>query len=297
MSQSGASSAASQEGQSTSRASPTGPLSVRFWGVRGSLSCSGPEYVRYGGNTSCLEVRAGPHLLVFDAGTGIRGLGRKLASDEAAAEIDLFFTHTHIDHVVGLPFFMPFYQPQSDIRVWAGHLKPHRTLKESLSGLMSEPFFPVPLEIFSAKPVYRDFIAGETLEPRPGLKIRTCPLNHPNEATGYRIDWAGKSICYVTDCEHTPGKLDGAILDLIRDADVFIYDSTYTEDEFPRYAGWGHSTWQEGARLADAAGARQLVIFHHDPTHDDAFMDGVAAAAHAQRPGTIVAREGLVLTP
>lgn len=274
----------------------SGPLSVRFWGVRGSLACSGPEYVRYGGNTSCLEVRAGPHLLVFDAGTGIRPLGRKLAGN-GPVEVDLFFTHTHIDHVVGLPFFTPLYQPNSTIRVWAGHLKPHRTLKESLSGLMSEPFFPVPLEIFSAKPDYHDFIAGETLEPRPGLKIRTCALNHPNEATGYRIDWAGKSICYVTDCEHQPGKLDGAILDLIKDADVFIYDSTYTDEEFPRFAGWGHSTWTEGARLADAANAKQLVIFHHDPTHDDDFMDGVAAAANAQRPGTVVAREGLVLTP
>lgn len=273
-----------------------GALSVRFWGVRGSLACSGPEYVRYGGNTSCLEVRAGPHLLVFDAGTGIRPLGKKLA-DNGPVEVDLFFTHTHIDHVVGLPFFTPLYQPNSTIRVWAGHLKPHRTLKESLSGLMSEPFFPVPLEIFSAKPDYHDFIAGETLEPRPGLKIRTCALNHPNEATGYRIDWNGKSICYVTDCEHQPGKLDGAILDLIKDADIFVYDSTYTDDEFPRFVGWGHSTWTEGARLADAAGAKQLVIFHHDPSHNDDFMDQMAAAAHAQRPGTVVAREGLVLTP
>ena len=274
----------------------SGPLSVRFWGVRGSLACSGPEYVRYGGNTSCLEVRAGPHVLVFDAGTGIRALGKKLAVN-GACEVDLFFTHTHIDHVVGLPFFSPMYQTNSTIRVWAGHLKPHRTLKEALSGLMSEPFFPVPLEIFSAKPDYHDFIAGETLEPRPGLKVRTCALNHPNEATGYRIDWAGKSICYVTDCEHQPGKLDGAILDLIKDADVFIYDSTYTDEEYPRFAGWGHSTWTEGARLAEAAGAKQLVIFHHDPSHDDDFMDRMAAAAHAQRPGTVVAREGLVLTP
>lgn len=291
MAQSVGSSADSQSANARS-----GPLSVRFWGVRGSLSCSGPEFVRYGGNTSCLEVRAGPHLLVFDAGTGIRALGKKLALN-GASEIDLFFTHTHIDHVVGMPFFSPLYQPTSKIRIWAGHLKPHRTLKEALSGLMSEPFFPVPLEIFSAQPDYHDFIAGETLEPRPGLKIRTCPLNHPNEATGYRIDWNGKSICYVTDCEHTPGKLDGAILELIKGADIFIYDSTYTDEEFPRYAGWGHSTWTEGARLADAAGAKQLVIFHHDPSHDDDFMDGVAVAAAAQRPGTVVAREGLVLTP
>lgn len=273
-----------------------GGFSVRFWGVRGSLSCSGPEYVRYGGNTSCLEMRAGPYVLVFDSGTGIRQLGRELAS-KGPCEADLFFTHTHIDHIVGLPFFAPLYQPKSNIRLWAGHLQPDRTLKEALSSLMAEPFFPVPLEIFSAAPEYHDFKSGATLEPRPGLKVRTCALNHPNGATGYRVDWQGKSICYVTDCEHDAKKLDAGIIDLIRGADIFIYDSTYTEAEYPQFTGWGHSTWQEGARLADAAGAKQLVIFHHDPSHDDDFMDKVAADADRQRAGTLVAREGMILTP
>jgi phosphoribosyl 1,2-cyclic phosphodiesterase len=274
----------------------TAGFSVRFWGVRGSLSCSGPDYVRYGGNTSCLEMRAGPHVLVFDSGTGIRPLGKVLAA-QGSCRADLFLTHTHLDHIIGLPFFAPLYQPNSKIRLWAGHLQPELKLKEALSSLMSEPFFPVPLEIFSAKPIYHDFVAGETLEPHPGLLIRTCPLNHPNGATAYRVDWQGKSICYVTDCEHDPKKLDAGIIDLIRGADIFIYDSTYTPEEYPQFVGWGHSTWAEGARLADAAGAKQLVIFHHDPAHDDNFMDKVAAESAKARPGTVVAQEGLVLTP
>jgi phosphoribosyl 1,2-cyclic phosphodiesterase len=129
------------------------------------------------------------------------------------------------------------------------------------------------------------------------VRLRTAPLNHPNGATGYRIEYGGQSICYVTDTEHKEGQRDQAIVDLIRDSDIVIYDATYTDDEYPKYRNWGHSTWQEGVRLCDAAGAKRLVIFHHDPSHDDAFMDGIAKAAEAMRPGTVVAREGMVLTP
>jgi phosphoribosyl 1,2-cyclic phosphodiesterase len=267
-------------------------FSVRFWGVRGSLSCPGPEYVKYGGNTSCLEVRCGPHLLILDGGSGMRPLGKMLMA-EAPIDADIFFTHTHLDHIVGLPFFAPLYQPSSNLRLWAGHLKPRTNLRDAISGMMVEPLFPVPLDVFASKPDYHDFEAGDTLHPREDVVMRTTPLNHPNGATGYRIDFAGKSLCYITDCEHEPNERDPLILDLIQGADYVIYDSTYTEEEYPKFEGWGHSTWQEGVRLADAAEVKTLVIFHHDPSHDDAFMDRIAADAAAARPGTLVAREGL----
>src|SRR3546814_20313018 len=121
-----------------------------------------------------------------------------------------------------------------------------------------------------------------------GISLRTAPLNHPNGATGYRVDYGGKSICYITDTEHMPGQPDRNILELIAGADIVIYDSTYTDAEFPRYVSWGHSTWQEGARLADAAGAGRLVIFHHDPSPDDDFMDGIDSDAARATPGTLV---------
>lgn len=269
---------------------------VRFWGVRGSVPCPGPEYVRYGGNTPCLEVRCGPHLFIFDGGTGLRALGAALKAEEPI-DADIFFTHSHIDHINGIPFFKALFNPVNRLRLWAGHLKPERSLKEVICTMMVAPIFPVPIDIFTAQATYGDFVAGETLTPKPGVTLRTAPLNHPNGATGYRIEYGGKSICYVTDTEHEPGNPDQNILALIKDADIVIYDSTYTDEEFTRYASWGHSTWQEGVRLVQAAGAKRLVIFHHDPSHDDDFMDRIAAAAERARAGTLVAYEGLTLAP
>ena len=271
-------------------------FAVTFWGVRGSIACPEPEMLRYGGNTSCLEVRCGEHLLIFDAGTGLRPLGRKLAG-EGVVDADLFLSHTHFDHVSGLPFFSPAFVPENRFRFWAGHLEVQGLeLCDVLCEMMMPPLFPVPIEIFKADIAYQDFRAGETLTPRPGVSLRTAPLNHPNGATGYRIDYGGRSICYVTDTEHDGNGPDRQICQLIAGADIVIYDATYTDAEYPKFKGWGHSTWEEGIRVCEAAGAKRLVIFHHDPGHDDSFMDGVAEAAERRRIGTLVAREGLTLT-
>jgi phosphoribosyl 1,2-cyclic phosphodiesterase len=278
-------------------------LKVRFWGVRGSISCPGAEYARYGGNTACLEMTAGGRRLVFDAGTGIRTLGLELAR-QAPLDIDIYFTHTHLDHISGLTFFSPLFDKRNSVRMWAGHLQAPHTLKTVVKSLMQAPLYPVSLEAFQASISFKEFDCGATLS-CGAISMRTAPLNHPNGATGYRIDHGGKAICYITDTEHRPDGLDRTILELCRGADVMIYDSSYTDAEYPRYRGWGHSTWQEGVRMADAAKVGTLVIFHHDPSHDDAFMDGVAREAAMLRPGiaagglprVVVAHEGLILSP
>lgn len=278
-------------------------LKVRFWGVRGSISCPGPDYQRYGGNTSCLEVTAGGRRLIFDAGTGIRPLGVELAR-QAPLDIDIYFTHTHLDHLSGLTFFAPLFDKRNSVRLWAGHLEPPNTLKDVVSQLMKAPIYPVTLEIFQALVTFDKFDCGSTLTCGE-VTMRTAPLNHPNGATGYRIEYRGKAICYITDTEHRTNELDQGIIELCRGADLMIYDSSYTDAEFPRYRGWGHSTWQEAVRLADAGDVGTAVLFHHDPGHDDAFMDGVAREAAILRPGTvpsglprvIVAHEGLTLSP
>ena len=269
-------------------------FTVRFWGVRGSIASPGPDTVRYGGNTPCIEVRCGDALLILDAGTGIRPLGEALMC-QGAVDADLLLTHSHLDHICGLPFFAPVFDAASSVRIWAGHLQPDRTIRSVLQCMMATPLFPVPVEIFRADCAFRNFTCGETLHPKPGVTVRTGPLNHPDGAVGYRVEFAGRSLCYVTDTEHPAEGRDAAIVELVRGADLLIYDCTYTDEEYPAHAGWGHSTWQECLRLADAAGVGRAVVFHHDPKRTDADLDAIAAASEALRPGTLIAREGMTL--
>ena len=158
---------------------------------------------------------------------------------------------------------------------------------------MSFPFFPLQVDALHAELEFHDFHAGDVINPRPGVTLRTAALNHPGGAIGYRIEYGGQSVAYVTDIELGDGPLDPALLALTKDAALVILDTTYTDEELPSHAGWGHSSWQQGIRLANAAGAGRLCLFHHDPEHDDAFMDKIRRAAEAARPGTIVASEGL----
>ena len=272
------------------------PFTVHFWGVRGTVPCTTAATQRYGGNTACVEMRCGNQRLIFDAGTGLRDLGREMLANGAPIRSHLFFTHTHIDHVLGLPFFRPAYDQRNCFEFWSGHLATQgRRLAEVLDQLMQPPFFPVPLDIMHACIGFHDFVPGEVIALGEAVRVATCSLNHPGGAVGYRVEFAGRAACYVTDTEHVPGTPDPAVLGLIAGADLVIYDATYTDQEFERFQGWGHSTWEEGVRLCEAAGAGRVVAFHHDPDHDDAAMDRIAAALERRRPGSMVAREGLVI--
>ncbi|MGK7877956.1 MAG: MBL fold metallo-hydrolase [Xenococcaceae cyanobacterium] len=267
---------------------------IKFWGVRGSIPCPGAETVHYGGNTSCIEMNVGGELLIFDGGTGLRVLGESLLS-QMPVKGHLFFTHSHWDHIQGFPFFVPAFIKGNSFNIYGATAPNGATIKQRLQDQMLHPNFPVPLQIMQADLQFYDLEVGEKLQIGE-VTVENGKLNHPGEAVGYRVSWRGLSAAYITDTEHFPDKLDENVLWLAREADVLIIDATYTDEEYynKEYSkiGWGHSTWQEAVKVAKSAGVKQLVIFHHDPLHNDDFLDRVAEQAALAFPNTVLAREG-----
>ena len=270
---------------------------LRFWGVRGSLPTPGRSTLRYGGDTLCVEVRCGPHLLMLDAGSGARAFGKHLAGSGAPVDADILLSHTHLDHICGLPFFAPMFDPKAQLRFWGGHLAPPSGIAEALLRGWRAPLMPDMDATFRADLAFHDFTPGEVLTLHPGLRVTTVLLHHPGNAVGYRIEWHGSSVCYITDTEHPAQGLDQNLVRFTAGTDIMIYDASFTDGEYASRVGWGHSTWRAAADLADAAQIGQLVLFHHDPGHDDAMMDLIAEEIAARRPGSVVAMEGMWLKP
>ncbi|GCA82763.1 ribonuclease Z [Microcystis aeruginosa NIES-2522] len=274
---------------------PDNRFQIKFWGVRGSIPCPGSETVRYGGNTSCVEMRVGRERLIFDGGTGLRPLGQSLMA-ESPMKAHLFFSHSHWDHIQGFPFFIPAFIRGNTFKIYGVPSPNGATIKQRLDDQMSHPNFPVPLRVMRADLEFYDLEMGETIH-CGDFSVETCPLNHPGEAVGYRVNWRGLSAAYLTDTEHFPDRLDDNIVALVQQADVMIIDATYTDEEYtdtnsPK-VGWGHSTWQQAVKIAQAAQVKQLVLFHHDPTHDDDLLDRIGEEARKIFPETILAQEGL----
>jgi phosphoribosyl 1,2-cyclic phosphodiesterase len=243
--------------------------------------------------------------LIFDGGTGLRLLGKKL-SNEMPLTAHMFFSHVHWDHIQGFPFFEPAFVKGNVFHLYGGN-SVSRTLEETLAGQMDHPNFPVHLTALGAEMTFRDLKEGETVAIDDGLgglvRVTTASGNHPQGVYAFRIEHGGKVVVYATDTEHYEGRIDEKLVELARGADVFIYDSQYTPEEYAGTAGsggpkkgWGHSTFEEGIRLALAAGVRQLVLFHHDPTQSDQAVREKERRARALFPNVVAAHEGLVLT-
>lgn len=271
-------------------------LSIRFWGVRGSIPSPGPETSGVGGNTSCVEVRCGNHVAILDSGTGIRRLGDALMARGSAVDATILYSHVHWDHIQGLPFFAPLYRPDTVLRLIGN--PETGPLRDVLCSQMSAPSFPVSLADVPAQLEFRPYPETEPFDVGP-FRVTTAALHHPGGVRGIRLECGGRSVVYATDTEHYDGgQLDAALVDLAAGADVLIYDAMYTRDEYegrvgmPR-RGWGHSTWCEGVRVARAAEVGKLILFHHDPSHSDAQVAAIEEAAASDLPGTIAAREGL----
>jgi phosphoribosyl 1,2-cyclic phosphodiesterase len=272
---------------------PVDALQVRFWGVRGSLSTSGRRFCEFGGHTPCVEVRCGSRLFVVDAGSGLAALGAALGAG-APPEIDILLSHLHLDHVGGLPFFKPAILGDRTIHVHCGS-RDGETAEAVLDRIFAPPLFPVQLDQLPARFAHHGFAAGETLIFPDGHRVETHPLNHPDGCSGFRFAHRGRSFCYISDIEHTDPWPDPDLVSFIAGADLVVYDGMFAESEYTRCKGWGHSTWQKGVELAQAADVGALGIFHLYPQHDDAYLRGVEAEMKDVMPTAFIAREGQLM--
>jgi phosphoribosyl 1,2-cyclic phosphodiesterase len=266
-------------------------ITLRLWGVRGSTPAPGVETERYGGETAAMEVVIGGRSILVDCGSGARALGHDLIA-AGVDDIDMLFTHFHLDHICGLPFFKPAYYPNIRLRIHAGHLGEDEDPREILCRIMSPPIFPVAFDRLAACECLR-FHALDRLDLGGDVEIDTIALNHPNGSTGYRFRRGGKTLVTITDHEHGDPEIDAAVEAFVRGADVMVYDGMFDAAEYPGFVGWGHSTWQEGLELADRAGVRVPIIFHHHPDRTDDEIDAYAEEARRRHPGVIFARQGM----
>lgn len=268
-----------------------------FWGVRGSVPSPGPHTTRFGGNTSCVEVVCDDTRLVFDGGTGLRILGHALAP-AMPVTVHLFFSHVHWDHIQGFPFFQPAFVAGNTIHLY-GPSSVTGTVESAMLGQMEGPSFPVKLSQLPSTLHFHDVTPGESVS-IGSVVVRTAPGNHPGGVLAYRVEHAGRALVYMTDTEHGGGH-DADLVALAEDADVLICDAQYTPDEYrgggsvPSKVGWGHSTYEGATAIARAAGARRLVLFHHDPDQDDDAVAHKEVRARAEFAQTVAAFEGLTL--
>lgn len=260
---------------------------VTFWGTRGSIPTPGPQTARYGGNTPCVAVEgAGGHLVILDAGTGIRALGLQLVEKQnGALRAEILLTHAHWDHIQGLPYFKPFFAAGNAVRIW-GSRQGTASLEAILRQQMDPAVFPVPLDALSASLTVQEIAAGEFTVGE--FRVRAMKLRHPGTTLGYRLMpvAGGASLAYVTDNELGPGgnypvpaSWRADFVAFLKGVDVLVHDAMYTPAELETHRGWGHSTYEEAVALAAEADVRRLVLFHHEPEHADATMDELVAAA------------------
>ena len=295
-------------------------VSVKFWGVRGSIPTPGPATAIYGGNTTCVEVRADGELIILDAGTGIRPLGLQLVSEFKGQPLDLtvLMTHTHWDHIQGFPFFIPAYNPKNQLHI-LGYEGARKGLENTLSSQMESPYFPISMQQMPGNISIQELREMKFAVGR--VQVQAQFMNHPGICAGYRLDTSAGSIAFLPDNEpfqrlkaHTSAQVgpdqaeaqayarrqDEKLIAFLRDVDVLIMDSQYDATEYPQRVGWGHACVDDTVAIALSANVKKLFLFHHDPGHDDAYIARMEVHARelvAQNGGTLIveaAREGAV---
>ena len=269
-------------------------MKVKFWGTRGSIATPQPGCMRYGGDTSCVEVRTSEGtLLILDAGTGIRRLGESLMREpDWSRRGNILLSHAHWDHIQGIPFFGPAFDPRNEFHFY-GQFKVDGRLEALLRGQMEYNYFPVCLNDMGAQMRFTELV--EQTVKIEEVEVSTCHLPHPQGCFGYRIDDGDSILVYATDNEFEVGMVSDKVVELARDADLLIYDTMYDEEEFQRKRGWGHSTWRVGVEVARKANVRTLCLYHHNPEYEDPKIDSLLELARSEFPNTIAASRDLVV--
>ena len=269
-------------------------MRVKFWGVRGSTPTPQAGNLRYGGNTSCVEVRFGDNLYVFDCGTGFRTLGQQLELESNGKPVaaHIFVSHFHWDHIQGIPFFRPLYENGENRFVFHSSRRT-RSLQRVMEEQMASPYFPVDTSEMKAQRSFCDIEEGQT-QLDDHASMRAMWLNHPQGCMGFRLETKEGTLVYATDNEPGDAVFDKNVRSLAEGADVLIYDAQYLPEEYEaRRRGWGHSHWREAVNIVMESGAKELVLFHHDPDHDDGLIDKVVRDARNYYPRVRAAAEGM----
>lgn len=259
---------------------------LKFWGTRGSLPVNSPAHIKYGGNSSCVEVRLDGSVIIIDGGSGMRLLGENLVR-QGCKNIHIFMSHFHNDHICGIPFFAPLFDKETSVTFHTIAEDNPDGFEKILKIYMSEPTYPVGTEVFNAKVSYEIHPSGSVI-PLTGVRVTSHPIPHPGGCHAYRLSDGARDIVYATDTEHTPDKINQSLVAFIQNADVLIYDCTYEDENFGSFIGYGHSTWQEGVRLCQAGNVSKLAIFHHAPEHNDRMLDSIGRKAQELFSGAVV---------
>lgn len=264
-------------------------MRLEFWGTRGSLPMNTPQHRLFGGNTSCVALRSGEDMAVFDAGSGLVHLGTKILAT-ARRDIDIFFSHFHSDHICGLPFFKPLFDPSFSVRLHSFGSN-EASLKQALNAYLSNPIFPIGLADFKAQIDFVEHEADDVVA-CGDLHMRAQAIPHPGGAHALKASTSANAhFVYATDTEHEPHAPNQDLIGFMHGVDLAVYDCTYDDDEFATRRGWGHSTWQEGVRLAQAAQVKQFGIFHHEPERTDDMLLEIEAQAQKIMPNCFVTRD------
>ena len=270
-------------------------MKIKFYGVRGSLPVCGREFERYGGNTTCIKIvrEAANRIAIVDAGTGIRNLGKEIvASGLSQNIINILFSHFHLDHIQGLPYFAPAYNKDQRIGILAmGRRGKIKNLKEIFSTQMHEEYFPIGLDMMGAQ---FEFLTYGDKEKLFGAWVKATPQHHiyPGGSYGIRAEDESKVVAVCTDVEHIDG-IDQNIVEIAMNADLLIHDGQYTREEYKKLKGWGHSTFEHAVEAATKANVKKLIITHHDPDHSDDFLDAMERECQKLFPNSVFAKEGM----